>query len=519
MHPRESDNSLIYAWLIFIQDHYGIYHVDNRHQCHKKKEYTSNLIVEREILEQKKKRLKLCGERGGYNYNNGGDDDDEEKETVIRPFIWAPNFYGCIQCGRYHFCRRRELDCEIIYTETDYQMTCIHSGKLLNDPTSYLIGNFNGEKKFDKEASSLQIETEINMTSGKSYKPYKIHNLYTNMNIRQPFNNDINIDTVTLKPEKTQRRKKYKKDYNKVDYVDHDNDGDFLSEQTHVQNKVQEEEEKEGTLIMTMDEEEGNDMIIDNVINETSIKYKNIHPNKIYWTEYYRFLLTPNLVSSDLNIQKVNEYNGSNSGNSDNDDKGGGVGGGGGEKQHESILNHINILEEVDGETVKLIDNALYEIISRTITIQCQQKKIQLINDKILQSLLLYYTPIVSRVIQLIQHLCKQHIQRFSIHNLCIAFLLEHLTKSYCLKDAYNCHIQIWRKDPWFSMLEEDGTIDNMYEKKQRQRNMINTKKKNLHLYDKKQINEASIIIRRVFSLCQSQPLWLRDFLLNGHSY
>ena len=542
MRPSKFENSIVYAWLIFIQNNYGIYEVDNRHNCHAFKESTINYntIIENEILEAKRRRqcrVKQCIEEVII----------EEENTIIRPFVWLPDFYGCIRCGRYHFCRRREVECEFILNAVDDQMTCIHSGKLLNEASSYVIGNFHGEKQFDTESSKSPMTLRIDTSKNKSLNPYHAeHKLYTNINIKMPFSSNTEplaynvpfCDKTKGKKKKKKKKGRKKKIQGKTSTEINGLVNDFTNEDLYLRKSSSSKKENGNNIVICPTVRIGddlfthkhnpvgeNDMIIEEeydisdiegaesgeeeeeevgngeeVINSTTIRYKNIHPNKIFWTEYYQFLLPFIIVittrDSDQETEKRQDlmY----------------------VENKTKLITHV--MEEISSETSRLIDATLYLVVSKAITLQCQHSKIQLTNDKIQLSLVQFYTPIIYRIVQLMQHICKKHTKianNLSIHNICIAFLFDHLTQSYCLEDSHGSLIQIWRKDPWLGLLRETGIIECIYHKKNRKGA---AKPKSVHAYDKKQVQETSLIIKRVLSLCQNQALWLRDFLLNNRN-
>jgi hypothetical protein len=89
MRQSKTENSLIYLWLIFIQTHYGIYRVDNRHECHRernrtKKEKNHNLIEEDDDM----MKLKRMRQKGGQNKN-------AESKMKALPISLLSHVLGC----------------------------------------------------------------------------------------------------------------------------------------------------------------------------------------------------------------------------------------------------------------------------------------------------------------------------------------------------------------------------------------------------------------------------------------
>lgn len=95
MRESSTENRLVYQWLA-LMERQGVYNVDNKHQCHR-----------------------------------------ANPRAIVQPFVWAPHFYGCLYCGRYHLCRLRVAECEVRAAE-DGQLTCLHSWRLVKDPQSML---------------------------------------------------------------------------------------------------------------------------------------------------------------------------------------------------------------------------------------------------------------------------------------------------------------------------------------------------------------------------------------------
>jgi hypothetical protein len=539
MRQSKTENSLIYLWLIFIQTHYGIYRVDNRHECHRernrtKKEKNHNLIEEDDDM----MKLKRMRQKGGQNKNaeskmkglkyNGEEEEatqEEEEETIIRPFQWAPHFYGCIRCGRYHFCRRKESECEILLGETDGQMLCAYSGHLLKESTTYCIGHFSGERNLDNEGFFCgSSDMEIELRTNRSTKPVsKVKQLYTNIHIKQPYHfvellcDDDNEDTLAYQKNKRRRhRQRLREIEEEEEDLIIDKEAGEWGEGARVgggEKKLQyfnynntQQTKKGEMLVERLEEEEGGggeevddlEDMVENTMNNLDIsindtKYKNIHPNKIYWNEYYQFLLPCITLSTDPVV--INH-----------------------KKQAPIIKKHL--LQDLSKENIILINTSLYEIISRLLVLQTKQKSLRFDQNKTQMTLIQYYTPITSRMIQLILFFCEKHsllTQRLPIRHLCLAFLLEHLSKSYFIKDSHDYHICVWYRDQWLAHLEETGITNYLYSKKTTG-GKKQQKRDNTRLYDKKQVSAASMMIKRTLSFCQTQPFWLRDFILNGQS-
>lgn len=85
----EYDAVVVTRWLQLIARQSALYNVNNRHQCFK------------------------------------------AEGNIIRPFEAVPHFFGCVTCGRYHFCRGERASCEIYFSESERCELCLYSGRLL----------------------------------------------------------------------------------------------------------------------------------------------------------------------------------------------------------------------------------------------------------------------------------------------------------------------------------------------------------------------------------------------------
>jgi len=89
------DGAVLTRWLQMVARQSALYNVNNRHQCF------------------------------------AGTPPPTRPVNVVRPFDAIPDFYGCLLCGRYHFCRRERETCEIYYSEASQVEVCLYSGRVL----------------------------------------------------------------------------------------------------------------------------------------------------------------------------------------------------------------------------------------------------------------------------------------------------------------------------------------------------------------------------------------------------
>jgi hypothetical protein len=117
----------IFRWLQLIQIHYAIFNVRNYHDC---------IRADRE--EKAHARLHDC----------------QAKPVIVQPFQSITNFYGCIQCGKYHICALKRDTCPLIIDRADKQKVCAYSGKMLLIQDN-LEATFEDSKHADKESTYL----------------------------------------------------------------------------------------------------------------------------------------------------------------------------------------------------------------------------------------------------------------------------------------------------------------------------------------------------------------------------
>jgi hypothetical protein len=106
-------------WLFFLTK-YGIYKINHFHDCCSKKVSTLNKYGEEVI---------------------------NTEISIIKPFH-DELFYGCIKCGKYHFCESSK-SCPVIITN-EYKV-CIFSGKVVSN-VDMVMGKFKDEMNFKDEA-------------------------------------------------------------------------------------------------------------------------------------------------------------------------------------------------------------------------------------------------------------------------------------------------------------------------------------------------------------------------------
>jgi hypothetical protein len=144
----ESEVLLVRYWLLSMQRTHGLYNVNNKHQCLR-----------------------------------------DSRRPIVRPFQYAPNFYGCTICGQYHICHLREQSCVVVQDSVAQRMTCQYSGQLLHQSEALV------QKLYDDASDSAPLVASANSTNTLSKRKIVTHSgaggssrqraCYTNM--RNPF--------------------------------------------------------------------------------------------------------------------------------------------------------------------------------------------------------------------------------------------------------------------------------------------------------------------------------------------
>lgn len=451
-----AENSLIFEWLALIRRQYRLYNVDNTHQCHSTATHALNLQTpeEEELYVRKRARL-MPGVQPMVSH-----------KTIIQPFEWAPHFYGCIVCGRYHICHRNERECEVILNPVDQQLTCRHSHQVLREATSYEVGNYEGEVQFEQE--SHQVDREIRMgNGGRTRREFRAApRLYTNTRMKQPLCELEALEQL----EKREVREEERRD-------------------------VYRAKEKSGNYHYVQEEMEAEEVDNDNemqVEENHQLKVRNWHDNRLYWNHYFEFLLEgPVLTPTTITVSKV------------------------------VIPIKIQPLElapchtlTLDSESLQVISDTIEEVVTRLMKAQHRALKrvqplhIDALNRQIGASLL---QP-VQRILTLSRHTVPPG--GSSVRNACIALLLLGLTESFYGADSYRQRIEIWHRHPWLATLRTDGVTDQLFAPQRRKNHKPMDSVKKKQRYDAGLIKQAWSQTEQSLALYRhSHSLWMRRFV------
>lgn len=158
---------------IFIFCKYNKFHVDNTHDCRPKKH---------SIL------------------TKYGDEKEHIEYFIIKPFHEI-NFYGCIMCGKYHFCEKSPKICPIINTMDS--KVCLFSGSIVSC-NQMVVGNWGDEIICDKEAKviydkqkTIYLPKKRLPSLNNNMRPFYENN--SNIKLSNKINNNNINNLITLK--------------------------------------------------------------------------------------------------------------------------------------------------------------------------------------------------------------------------------------------------------------------------------------------------------------------------------
>ncbi len=394
--------------------------------------------------------------------------------NIVQPFVWAPQFYGCVVCGRYHICRRDERECEVVQCETE--LTCLHSRQVLRQV--YALASFDDEQQFDRE--HCDGDAEPRLASGRTRRVFRAATgLYSNSRMQQPLCELEALEALEKREARDEERRETQRQRDKQSRV-------------YCQAGGGDDEAEEGVVVEMMQVEQSNEA-----------RLKNWHDNRAYWNEYFGFLLeTPAPPPSNNN---------SNDGT------------------HErsappalvvfpdpaSLMRPLELQARQFGlgtETGALVDDTVYEIVGRLMKAQHralgrkQPPQTDALNRQIVAALL--------RPIQQIVALCLHASPQMGVRNACIALLLIGLAESHYDTDSYRQRIEVWHRQPWLAHLRESGVTETLFAPPRRRNHRpVESVKKKLR-YDQTQIKAAWGQVERALAHYSGHGLWLRSIVL-----
>lgn len=381
-------------------------------------------------------------------------------------------FYGCLQCGKYHFCEKSSKDCPLINTPDS--KVCLFSGSVISS-TQMVVGHWNDEVIFEKE-SKVIYEKQKSLCIHKKRLPSLSSNMRpfneNNKNIRLSNNNNKSINNfITLKKIKQEPRTKYK------------------SEITS------------GPIFASYDDDDNKDMNLDDKKEYNNFKgLDNDQTNPVYVNfndtvdDYFKYL--DDFIDDNISILQLNNNNTQsitvNNGN-------------------QQIYNNIcekNGFFNLFGDNIKNdVESILFSIdnsatIDKNYYIKMTTRIISLIYDSLfMKKKIEDYTTTKCKSIEIqsTKKLSSDNILIIAfkiadIKKLCYSLLLDCFLETFFMSLYNGLNLPIWIGDKW------------LYEQRKINNNGI------FHKVDKK----ISNLVYNCLSSYNKYPYWLRNSLYNN---
>lgn len=471
MRQSGAENSLVYEWLALLRRHYRLYNVDNQHRCRRLATYREHQLSAEELELQRRKRRRRASEPLRPIDGGGGD----ESCSIVQPFVWAPHFYGCVECGRYHFCRRDERECELVYNEhADEPVTCLHSGQVLREALSYETEThscYDEEQRFKQDA--VRHDEESVLSSGRSRYTFGASRTpYSNSRTRQPLCTQEQLEEL----ERCEAREDMRRDCK----------------------KRQRRSEEEAVESMQLADDAAEEVEAHIAEQSNQARLKNRHDNRLYWNTYFGFLLEPS--NSGVSEQQLVE-------------------------PHTRATVTTPALYApyqptyqplgLSAEACAVVEQCAYEVVTRLMKAQHRalQRKQPRDIDALNRRLVAHWLPVLCNVLALAQHQQRRW-QESALRTSCIALLLFGLTESFWDTDAEGARIEVWHGEPWLAALQRDGIIEQLFAP--RRSKLARTKKRSVTHYDRVQVKQAHSQLEQLLSHYRGHALWLRRYVLNG---
>lgn len=128
------EKEIRYLWMQLLACRYNIYEVNNHHQCFR-------------VL---------------------------PKPRIIRPFAFQSNFFGCTECGKYHFCHRESQHCEVLHNPIDAVAFCRYSGQVLLKQDNLEVDLFSELEKQNSCRTVISFEKYVQLSGGRRLRSENI---------------------------------------------------------------------------------------------------------------------------------------------------------------------------------------------------------------------------------------------------------------------------------------------------------------------------------------------------------
>jgi len=406
-----SESLLVWRWFTLLQKYYCLYNVDYSHQC-----LTGRCISE-----------------------------SAERSSIVRVFQGIDHFFGCVQCGQYHICRKSSTTCFVVSDRQQQRLFCLYSGYLLEEeyfetqPFTLESDNFS-EIQADEHQSSTGTSL---MTFGKQDQLYS--------NIKKGGGGD-----------RKRREKRPKAEEAEWSHIDKRT----RREVTPI--KSPKTESSSDSVEFCVDDQQRDEELGDNdefCFNETSHQFLDNRLSKDYnyqyWSNYYSFLWNkilpnPNPITQNHTKQPLIHLNHHQTR----------------QKKYTSFNYHL-------GTNGIEIEKECHDIIRRLLILSPPPSTSSAANEQIFLLLVEYFVPLVKNFYLLIHNspvirgvaLDKRNNKAgkkppvMTPKQVSEAVLLHSLVEAYYTEDICQNRIQLWVRNPWLVFLSESGIIVEYYKK------------------------------------------------------
>lgn len=399
-----SESLLVRRWFHLLQKYYSLYNVDYSHQC----------LAGMSIAES------------------------AEKSSIVRAFQGIDHFFGCVQCGQYHICRKSPNTCFVVSERQQQRLFCLYSGFLL-EQDNYETQPFSLEND-----NFLEIQPEEHRSStGTSFLIFgKQDQIYTNMK---------------KCGERKRREKRPKAD--EVEWSHHHLDKRPRREEASLPTTQKESDSSSETVELSVEEDPEEEIPYSGEGN-----HHHYHPqnnrlkkdyNYQYWSDYYAFLcdkILPN-PHPNPNHEKTQKP-----------------------KPYQQKLKKKTQFNYHLGSNEAEIEKECNDIIRRLLILSPSSSTM---NEQIFLLLLEYFVPLVKNFYLLIHNsplisgvaLDRRNNKAgkkrlvMTPKQVSEAVLLHSLVEAYYVEDICQNRIQLWLRNPWLVFLNESGIIVEYYRK------------------------------------------------------
>lgn len=427
---------------------------------------------------------RLQAYNGRYNIDRTHRCMHERPYQIVRPFVCAPHFYGCLACGQTHRCYADPHLCvTVVDPEDDTTVSCQFSGAVLAITAQSDFVGTQSEQDIANDNSGITCERYLakDNQSGRIYRPRKPM-LYSNIRVRVPRGT----------PEQKHREKR------------HPSTSDMIEKQQQQQQQQDEcESETSGDDQHCSDDAEDGDH--DNMDGEDDercgiaryLDGTSAYTNEQYWDSRFSYLRELPYPLPPSDVAEFSEYQSPVS-----------------IEPTAQQPNHFDCAlldEQLQSELSDCVSRLLGQMLSlqfissyESPTLFCSAKK-QLVNFFLPRvqaiALLLYNSPVmvdlvVAKEKQLARHTAsvttvsrsvrheyvsggdggKVAVSVLSVAQICEALMLHLFTEDYCDEDQCGNRIIIWCRCQWLTHLVQCHVMEVLFGECQPSRITVHTR-------------------------------------------